>query len=404
MTDIRLRRLEPGEEDRFVRSVMVPFLDPPTDDPAVEEELARWSQRVEVGRAWVAEAGGRFVANCETKTMLLTVPSPVGGPCPDVAMAGVTEVGVAPTHRRRGLLTAMMGEMLGDARRRGEPIAGLIASESAIYGRFGFGHATDGHTLLIETAHSAYLRPAAELNLALLDRAEAKKELPAMFDRFRRARPGQPDRSRARWEAILDDGPHYRGKDRGAFVAACADGFVRYRATDDGTELIVEDLYGATPEVEAALWRYVLDIDLVGRVRARRRPVDEPVRWRLADPRRLEVTEAQDMLWIRILDVAAALQARGYRHRGRLVIELAGGEGRWLLDAGPDGAECRPAKKGEPTDLRMRLADLGSVYLGGFRPSMLAAAGAVEELTSGSLDVADALFSAPLAPVTGTGF
>lgn len=404
MSDIRLRRLEEGEQERFVRSVMVPFLDPPTGEPAGDEELARWAERVEVGRAWVAEAAGRLVANCETKTMSLTIPAPVGEPCPDLPMAGVTEVGVAPTHRRRGLLTEMMGEMLADARRRGEPIAGLLASESAIYGRFGFGHATDAHTLLIQTAHAAYLRPAPELDLALLDRAEAKKELPAMFDRFRRNRPGQPDRARPRWEAIVDDGPRYRGNARGAFVAACGEGFVRYRATDDDQELIVEDLYGATPEVEAALWRYVLDIDLVGRVRARRRPVDEPVRWRLADPRRLEVAGSQDMLWIRILDVAAALEARGYRRAGRLVIELAGGEGRWLLDAGPDGAECRPAKKGEPTDLRMRIADLGSVYLGAFRPSMLAAAGAVEEMTSGSLDAADALFAAPLAPLTGTGF
>lgn len=403
MSEIRLRRLEEGEQERFVRSVMVPFLDSPTSETN-NEELARWASRVEIDRTWIVEDGERFVGNCEIKTMDLTVPGRPGEACRIVPMGGLTEVGVHPTHRRRGLLRKMMDEMLGDARRRGEPVAGLLASESVIYGRFGFGHATDAHTLLIETGRSAFTRPPGELNLSLLNKEEAKKELPDLFDRCRRRRPGQPDRAQARWESIIDDGPHYRGKDRSAFVAACDDGFVRYRASGDDQELIVEDLYGLTPEVEAGLWRYVLDVDLVERVRAVRRPVDEPVRWVLADPRRLKVVDAHDMLWIRILDVPAALTARGYRQTGRLIIELSDGGGRWMLDAGPEGAECRAAAKGDTTDLRMRLADLGSIYVGGFRPSAIAAAGFVEELTSGSLDVADALFANPVAPLTGTGF
>jgi predicted acetyltransferase len=399
-----MRLIEAGEEERFVRSVMVPFLDPPNEEDG--EELAHWVSTLESDRAWVQDDRGRFVANGAIDSMDLTVPG--GG---TVKMAGVTAVGVHPTHRRRGFLTQMMALMLSDARRRGEPVAGLLASESVIYGRFGFGHATDDHKLQIRSDRSAFTRPGPDLELSLLEKDEALKVLPELFDRCRRARAGEPNRTVERWEWLLKDRARIREGGRASFLAACDEGFVRYRVAANEEDLLVEDLMGTSPEVEAGLWRFVLDIDLIDHVVAKRRPVDEPVRWRLADPRQLEVKAVDDYLYLRVLDVAAALEARRYHRRGRLVLEITQppvaeeqDPGRWVLDAGPGGAECRRATASDTSDLRMEITDLGSIYLGGFKPSTLAAAGRVEELTAGSLDVADAVFSTPLAPRTATGF
>jgi predicted acetyltransferase len=150
-------------------------------------------------------------------------------------------------------------------------------------------------------------------------------------------------------------------------------------------------------------------------VSAWKRPLDEPLRWRLADQRQLRVTDMIDWLHVRILDVPAALQARGYRREGRLVLDVLpptddldgqadAAPGRWVLEAGPAGASCRAARGGEEPELRMKVADLGAVYLGGFSPSLLAAAGRIEELRPGSLDRADALLATTPAPLTGTGF
>jgi predicted acetyltransferase len=416
----KVRKLVRGEERAFVESVHTPFLDPPTEDPDSEWNLDHWASRTDVERSWVAEARGRFVANCATHTMDLTVPGGPGQPCPIIPMGGLTAVGVHPTHRRQGLLSQMMSIMLEDCRRRGEPVAGLIASESVIYGRFGFGHATNRVKLRIDSGRSQFVRPAAAVDLELVNRDAASKVMAAIFESQRTTRPGEPNRSSGAWDLITADRAEQRGGGRGLFVAVCDGGFVRYRARDyeilhgERSEILVEELRGMTPEIEAALWRFVFDLDLIGPVIAKCRPVDEPLRWRLADPRQLQATRVDDFLWLRILDVPAALEGRGYRRSARLVLDLlpplAGDSpadpavGRWVLDASPEGASCRPALPGESADLRMEITDLGSLYLGGFSASLLAAGGRVQELTAGSLDVADALFANPLAPFTSTGF
>ena len=159
----------------------------------------------------------------------------------------------------------------------------------------------------------------------------------------------------------------------------------------------------------------MLDLDLIGRVTAKRRPVDEPLRWRLADPRHLRMVGLDDRLYIRLLDVPAALEARGYRREGRLVLDVVPprdtldgqpdvAPGRWVLDAGPDGASCRAARAGEDADLRLGVTELGALYLGGFPASSLAAAGRVSELRPGGLDRADGLLATWPAPLTVTGF
>lgn len=401
-----MRLIEPGEEERFVRSVMVPFLEAPTADQA--GDLARFASRVEPDRAWVEEEKGRFVANCDIYTMDVTVP---GGST--IKMGGVSAVGVHPTHRRRGLLNQMMALMLEDCRQRKEPVAGLLASESVIYGRFGFGHATDDQTLKIASNRARQLTPPSSTDVELIDPEEARKVLPDLFDRCRRTRAGEPNRSQPRWDDLLEDSPRQREGNRGAFVAVTENGFARYRQAANGDDLIVEDLHATDFGTEAALWQLVTSIDLVDAVIAKRRPVDEPFRWRLADPRRLEVQDQQDYLYLRILDVKAALEARRYytSDEHELTIEIVppatpqpddDAPGIWLLQAGPAGAIC--TRTDNAPDLRMEVTDLGSIYLGGFRPSALEAAGRIQELRAGATPVADAIFQTPLAPRTATGF
>lgn len=191
MSESVVRGLRPDEAMAFVRSVRIPFLDPATGGPEEQPAMDRWAGRVEADRAWVAEDAGRFVANAAVYSMDVSVSAGPDGVCPVLAMGGVAAVGVHPTHRRRGLLRQLMGRMLEDARRRGQPPAGLHASESVIYGRFGFGPATEGAALRIDKRRGAMVDPAPVPALQILDRDEATKVIAGLFDRLRPLRAGE---------------------------------------------------------------------------------------------------------------------------------------------------------------------------------------------------------------------
>ena len=311
--------------------------------------------------------------------------------------------------------------MHDDARERGEAIAGLEASEAAIYGTFGYGLAANLAEYTIDSRTSAFAVPAPAVDLTLIDRDQAATVLPEIFDRQRRTRAGEVNRNPGYWDRLLADRPHQRSGLSARFHAVADEGYVLYRASretnvfhGERSTIVVEELRGTSADVEAALWRFVLDLDLIGEVTVRRCPVDEPIRWRLADPRQLRTTMIEDRLYLRILDTAAAFEARGYQAEGRLVLEVeapatAEGKvdpapGRWVLEAGPDGASCRRARRGEDADLRLGLPALGSLYMGGFPASLLAAGGRIEELRTGSLSVADALLTTRPSPRSGTGF
>ncbi len=416
-----VRRLRPEEAPAFRRSVMVPFLDPFAGDPDQIADLETSASKTELDRAWVVDTGDRFAGNGAIYSMDVTLPSAPGQACPTIPMAGVSAVGVHPTHRRRGFLRQLMAAMHADARNRGEAIAGLEASESVIYGRFGYGHAADVAEYSIDSRASAFAVPAPPIDLVLMDRDQALDVLPGIFDRQRRTRAGEVNRSPGYWTRLLADRPHRRGGLSASFHAVGDEGYVLYRATretnvfqGDRATIVVEELRGDSPEVEAALWRFVLDLDLIGRVDVRRRPVDEPVRWRLADPRQLRTIGVEDRLYVRILDTVAAFETRGYQGEGRLVLDILAPDasegsadeapGRWVLDAGPDGASCRRAREGEGADLRLGLPAVGSLYMGGFPASLLAAGGRVEELRAGGLALADALLVTRPSPRSGTGF
>ena len=202
-----VRRIRPEEAPAFRQSVMVPFLDPFAGDPEQVEDAERWAAAAEPDRTWVVDDHGHFVGNSAIYSLDVTVPAPPGLPCPTIPMAGVTAVGVHPTHRRQGFLRQLMTTMHQDARDRGEAIAGLEASESVIYGRFGYGLAADIAEYVIDSGASAFAVPAPAIELELVDRHRALEVLPAIFDRQRRTRAGEIDRRPAYWAQLLADRP-----------------------------------------------------------------------------------------------------------------------------------------------------------------------------------------------------
>ncbi len=420
-----VRQLEHDEAAAFVRSTSIPFLEPRFDPTELEELTAQVAPGLEAGRTWVVDDEGAIVGNAAVFTRTLTLPGAPGEACPEVAFAAVSEVGVHPTHRRQGLLRKLMGAMLDDARQRSEPVAGLLSSQSSIYGRFGFGWAASTATYAIDSARSAFLHPAPPLHVRLVGGPDATATVPATFDAARLRRAGQIDRPSHVWDRIIADRADDR-HGRSAMTWIVADGGVagyRIEEVREGgrryARAHVEDLAGQTPEIEAGLWRFLLDLDLVEELQVRSRPVDEPVRHRLADPRQLRTQAVGDFLWLRVLDTAAALTARRYPVAGRLVLDVAApattpddsgcdtgadpAAGRWVLEADQTGASVKPAG-GESADLTLGLDDLGSLLAGGVRATTLVAAGRIREDRPGASIDADTLFRAVPDPLCSTSF
>ena len=394
----------------LVRAVSTAFGNRATDTQ-IEEARAF----LELDRAFVAVDGDRIVGCAGALSLELTAPGPV-----TLRSAGITYVGVVPTHRRQGILTALMAHELDDARARGEPLAALMASESTIYGRFGFGVAVCGNAVEFERAHASFRQPVDLAGrLRMVEPAAMAAVLPPVFDRCRRVQPGQVSRSAGWWaRRLADRGAQGHGGDRLAAVWDAPGGgepagYVTYRVRTQwpdglaGHTLEVEDLVALTPEAHAGLWQFCAGLDLIRTVRAENVPVDDPLGWMLRDSRRLRVTGSKDVLWVRVLDVEAALAIRSYAHDGTLVLEVRdgpdGASRRFRLTGGPVGeATCVPT--GRAADLTLDVSNLGAAYLGGVRFSTLARAGLVDELTRGALARADALFASAPAPYCCTYF
>lgn len=407
--DFQIRPVTSEEQTAYVRAMETAFGEHATDD-AIE-----WSRAVaELDRTLAVFDGDQIVGTAGAYTFELTVPGPATLPA-----AGVTAVGVLPTHRRRGLLTAMMRRQLDDVAARGEPLAILGASESNIYGRYGYGIATEIARVEIERDRARLATPVpVPGRLRMVDGDEARKLLPACYDRLRRSTVGAVSRSEAWWNELLRDREHDRdGMSRRFDVAherapGEADGYLTYRikrrweAGTNRSVLSVQELYAADEQVRAALWQFAFSVDLIHTIHAWV-PVDEPLRWRLVEPRRLRQVNRGDMLWVRLLDVPAALAGRRYRVEGRLVLEVedafrpADG-GVFELRGGPDGAECR--RSDSPADLRLGASELGSVYLGGLSFSVLARAGRIQEQAQGAVARADRMFGVDSAPYSSTDF
>ncbi|MFI8893875.1 GNAT family N-acetyltransferase [Streptomyces paradoxus] len=364
-----------------------------------------WWSAIEMDRCILALAeDGRPVGTAATYPFELTLPGQSLVPVP-----GVTAVGVLPSHRRQGVLSAMMRHQLTELRARGESLSVLLASEALIYGRFGYGPATYTAQLKIPRHKAALAAPrargvaggAAAGSVEVLRRAECGEILEGVYDRYRRAQPGALSRPH-RWWALragqppVSPAPRYVAVHRDA--EGVPDGYASY-AIESGT-LTVDETIATDDAVFTALARFVLEHDLVSKVVFKQVPSDHPLRWQFADFRAGEVSGDMDWLWVRLLDVPRALTARGWFTDGELVLDVddpfLGEHDRYLLTVQDGKADCVPTDR-EP-DLSLDIRDLGSLYLGGTAPSTLTRAGHIRAHHPGAATLADNLFRTERSP------
>ncbi|MCP9959007.1 GNAT family N-acetyltransferase [Streptomyces sudanensis] len=380
----------------------------------VPEERALYEALTEHERSLGVWDGEACLGTAGAFSFRLSVP---GGAV--VPAAGVTMVSVAPTHRRRGVLTAMMRRQLDDVRAWGEPLAVLTASEPGIYGRFGYGLATQQMRATVDTTRVRLSVPAGTdgVRLRLARPEDAAAACEAVYARSVPLRPGMLER-RPGWERLpLLDPPSERG---GASALQCVlaerdggvAGYALYRVRPEwdaagaaGT-VVLEHMGALDPASYAAVWRYLFEIDLTSTVSVRNRPVDDPWQHLVSDVRRCGVT-LRDGMFVRLVDVGAALEARTYRAPVDVVLEVEDGfcpwnAGRWRLTGDRGGARC--VRTEEPAGLALSVRELGAAYLGGSSLVSLAGAGLVREVREGALAEASLAFGSAVAPWLPHGF
>lgn len=393
--------MEPGEARRFLEVTEAAFGGGLPDD--VFEDLR---PVVETERAIGAFDGDEMVGTAAAYSLSLTVP---GG---EAACAGVTMVGVVPTHRRRGVMRALMTHQLRDVAERREPLAALWASEDAIYGRFGYGTASL-QALIDVPRHRASLLDDSPIQgrLRLLEQEEALKSFPQVYERVRVERPGTFRRSEKWWRHRIlrnptsdEHGPFFRAllEHDGEPVAYAV--YQVHQKRESGVSrghVELREVMAATPRGHRDIWKFVFGIDLVESVRSSAffLPSDHPLLLLLAEPRYLGFVSSNG-LWLRVVDVAAALEARGYESAGTVTIEvhdplLEANSGTWRLEVA-DG-RGRVEKTVGDSDLRMGIAELGAVYLGQFTFTQMLAAGRIEA-TPEAAARADDLWRTRVAP------
>jgi predicted acetyltransferase len=366
-----------------------------------QETRDREASVFEPERSLVADDAGAVVGHAAAYTRELTVP---GGPVP---AAFVTLVGVAPTHRRRGLLGRMMRRQLAEVAAAGrEPLAALWASESAIYPRYGYGLATQRLSLDVALREIGPPRAplAPDARLRLIEPADAIADLAKVYEQLRADRPGYASRDDRWWRAILAD----PASDRNGATALHGvvhetpqgpTGYALWRTKsgwDIGpqAEVRVREVLAADPATYAALWRLLLSIDLTRTAKFSFAALDEPLVHMVDEPRHLGARVIEG-LWVRVVDVPTALASRRYAVDVDVVLDvtdplLPQNTARWRLTGGPGGADCTATD--DPADLACTALELGAAYLGGPSLAALAAAGRVRELNPGALAAASAAF------------
>jgi predicted acetyltransferase len=366
------------------------------------EDAERFSKWIEVERMHAAFEDGRAVGGAGAFTYRMSVPG--GGSVP---AAGTTVVGVLPTHRRRGLLTALMKEQLEDSRARGDVAAFLWASEATIYGRFGFGVASRIGSISLPRERTHFAVPfEPQGTVRLVDFEESAQTFPPLYEQVFAQRPGMFSRSKEWWETrrLFDDPARRQGglKNRALLeLDGKPAGYAIYNVKQDwaagsskGVVTIVE-VVTPTPAAARELWRWLLDFDWTSQFKADLLPLDHELFQLLAEPRRMQFT-VNDGPWVRVIDVGAALSARTYND-GEIVLEiedafLPENAGRWRVTRA--GAE----RTDDAADLQLDVTSVGSVYLGGFSFSELVRGSRAQALTDDAAERADALFRTNVEP------
>ena len=332
----------------------------------------------------------------------MTLPGGAALPVP-----GVTWVSVALTRRRQGILRALMAEQHREFLADGMALAALTASEGAIYGRFGYGTATV-HRAVEITRERAVLRPDLPDTggVRQVSTEQVRTIAPDIHRRWAARTPGALHRDAVRWDFALADRDWSRNGGTALFHLVHADGYASYRRQWDDRSCEVVELFAVTAEAHRELWRALLAMDLVETVRSPSLPVDDPLPLLLTDPRQVRTTGLDDGMWLRVLDVPAALSARSYRVELDVVLDVhdpfLDRGGRFRLRAGPDGATCEPTAA--TADLRIAVRALGPLLLGGQKAAPLAAAGLVEATGPAVVARVDTAFGTDRLPQHGSEF
>jgi predicted acetyltransferase len=379
-------------------------------DPEADTQWIEWD------RTYGVRLDGRLAAIYVVFSFGLGVPAgPQGARV--IPMAGLSWVAVHPDHRRRGLLTAMIQHHLTTVHEAGrETISCLFASEPRIYGRFGYGLSTDSRRLTIP-AKAALRAPlkSAEVTTRLVAASPEEHDgiVKQVYDAVCLLRPGQTARPPAQWRRYLQDPVSRRpggGESLKIVVAERAGrptGYALLRRTAAWGEHAPEgkvqviDVFGIDAASEHALWRRVLDLDLMAEMTTPGLALDHPLTIWAAETG--ASSRLGHQLWTRIVDLEHALPARGYASDLDVVLDVTDqgcpwNAGRWRLRADTDGATCE--RTTSPADLALDVRELGSVFLGGTTLAALGAAGLIDELTPGSLAAASAASRSPLLPAT----
>lgn len=370
------------------------------------------NERVELDRlvAAVDTQSNRIIGTGGADSYWLTVPG--GEPVP---MAGVAYMTTSVTHRRQGAFSNMMTYIHDAARERGDVISGLWASQSHLYGRFDYGLSINSYDWEIDPSFGEFSHfPAANANnadikVSFIGADEAEVVLPGIYERMHRQTTGSVNRTSGRWRYQLFDEERVRQGASPLFFAVCEEageqtGYVSYRMrrqgdSDMGTLEVVEQV-SATEVAHAAIWRFLLDFDLVGKITAINRPSDDSLWWMLSDPRRL-IRKSHDALWVRLLDIPKALEARTYNSDGILKIGLVSdvqpeSAGTYVIEI--DDSRGSVKKTNDKPDVVMTPADLSALYLGGISSGPLFEAGRINEITTGSLVKLTGMFNTDSAP------
>lgn len=416
-----VRAVAVGEIADYLGCIRTAFL---TDREVTVEEAAWKAAHMDLERTFCAFSDGKLCGTSRTFPTDMTIP---GG---QLKASAVTEVTVLPTHHRQGHLRQMMQAMLDDAVRRGEPVAILTASEWPIYGRFGYGPATDRVSWEVRSDEAEFFAPRSG-SVAMIGVHELRSLAPQVYERIRPTTVGALSRDPEWWDLILNieippGSPPAKSRVRVVWRddAGTVQGYAIYDSTESWAygrpkgEVLVRELFAATPEAHRELWRYLCELDLVSTVRANHRAIDDPLVYHLTDGRAVRTQARLDHLWLRLLDVRASLAARSYSAPGRVVFEVEdptykrvsriavtadGGVGKAGADA---GAPCTGSadKTDDDAEIVIGVADLSAGYLGGVSFSSLERSGRLVERVPGSVRRADVMFSISPLPYLTTNF
>ena len=364
--------------------------------PPTEEQVERFMQFLPADRMHAAFDDGRIVGGAGAFPFEMSVPGGMLG------CGGVTVVGVYPTHRRRGALRAMMDTQLRDIHERGEPIAALWASEETIYGRYGYGIASWMGDIELPREWASFGTPLERRGrVRFVAPDEASPLLQPVWEELMRQRPGVFRRTDAWWRLRTTRVPDEQKDNPSRYVVLEVDGEVQAYAIFKSemkfgrgvpaSVLNVREAIGTTPEATAEIWRFLLDIDWQATIKASLLPPDHPLFLLLANPRRADY-KLIDALWVRLVDVGAALSGRAYAGTGSVVLGVRDAvcpwnEGTWRVS--PEGAE---RTEGE-AEIALDVSTLGAAFLGATSFTQLRGGLRLEEISHGAVERADALFS-----------